>query len=143
MKLLIEEEFFNKVLDVINEYELIKKDRKAAKVYQRAYLYNYLYSKGMTLQEIGKLFNRNHATIMNGLKVYKLMIETNNKGFEFAVIQLANELKGDNVFDDPLVMDIHKALSMNDCRASKKILRTLFKTLTGVSHKKINKLINK
>ena len=141
MKLLIEEDYFNKVLDIINDYELIKQDRKANKIYQRSYLYHYLYSKGMTLQEIGKLFKRNHATVLNGLKVYKQMMETNNKGFEFAVIELANELKGDNIFEDPLVMDIHKALSLNNCRECKKILRTLFKSLTGISHRKIQNLL--
>ena len=114
MKLLIEEDYFNKVLDLIHKHELLKQDRKAMKIYQRAYLYHYLYSKGMTLQEIGRLFKRNHATVMNGLKVYRHMMDTNNKGFEFAVIKIANELKLDNIFEDPLVLDIHEALSLDD-----------------------------
>ena len=141
MKLLIEEDYFNKVLDLIHKHELMKQDRKAMKVYQRAYLYHYLYSKGMTLQEIGRLFKRNHATVMNGLKVYRHMMDTNNKGFEFAVIKIANELKLDNIFEDPLVLDIHEALSLDDPKKCRNILKMLFKSLTGVSYKKIHNLI--
>jgi len=141
MKILIEEEYYNKVIDLIEKHQLIKKDRKAAKIYKRCYIYHYLYSKGMTLEDIGKTFNRNHATVMNGLKVYRHMIETNNKAFEFSVIKIAKELKGDNIFDDPLVHDIHKALSLDDCQKAKKILRMLFKNLTGMSHKKIYNIL--
>ena len=95
----------------------------------------------MTLQEIGRLFKRNHATVMNGLKVYRHMMDTNNKGFEFAVIKIANELKLDNIFEDPLVLDIHEALSLDDPKKCRNILKMLFKSLTGVSYKKIHNLI--
>ena len=142
MKLLIKEESFNKILDIISDFELIKKNRKPEKIFQRAFLYNYLYSKGMTLQEIGKLFERDHTTIMHGLKVYKNMLDSENGQFHFAVLKITKQLKEDNIFNDPLIHDIHKALSLNDCNMAKNILRILFKNLTGVNHKKVYNLLD-
>tara|TARA_R100000988_G_C3944564_1_gene137947 strand:- start:379 stop:816 length:438 start_codon:yes stop_codon:yes gene_type:complete len=142
MKLLIKEETFNKILDIISDFELIKKNRKHEKIYQRAFLYNYLYTKGMTLQEIGRLFERDHTTILHGLNVYKNMLETDNSQFHFAVLKVTKQLKEDNIFEDPLIHDIHKALSFNDCKMAKNILRILFKNLTGVKHKKVYNLLD-
>lgn len=36
----------------------------------RGVLYSYLREKGFKFQEIGKLFNRDHATVINGIKRY-------------------------------------------------------------------------
>tara|TARA_R110002012_G_scaffold314915_2_gene528084 strand:- start:2600 stop:3037 length:438 start_codon:yes stop_codon:yes gene_type:complete len=142
MKLLIKEESFNKILDIISDLDLIKKNRKLEKVYQRAFLYHYLYTKGMTLQELGKLFNRDHTTILHGIKIYRYLLDQENVKFHGAVLEITKQLKDDNIFNDPLVHDIHKALSKNDCKMAKSILRILFKNLTGVNHKKVYNLLD-
>ena len=132
--------------ELIDKYDLSHKNRKQVKCYQRYFLYKYLREKGVKLDEIGKLFNRGHDTVIHGIKVYNDLIDTNNKEFEIAVIDIAIELKRLYLFNNPLLEDIHQALSSNDCKKSKEVLHLLYKSITGMSHKKkyndLKKLIN-
>lgn len=50
--------------------ELNSKSRERDKIYKRSYLYAILREEGWNLSKIGKLFNRNHATIINALRSY-------------------------------------------------------------------------
>jgi len=61
-----------KIEDIISRYGLKDKDRSREKVYQRAYLYHYLYRiyRGMTYHSIGELFDMDHSTVIHGIKVY-------------------------------------------------------------------------
>ncbi len=59
-------------LEIVQEYIVKYKLQEHSKyqhlVYMRYYLYNVLYKDGMGLSAIGRVFNRTHATIYNGLK---------------------------------------------------------------------------
>jgi hypothetical protein len=50
---------------------LNNRDRYRDKVYKRAYLYSILREDGWIMSDIGNLFNRDHATVINGLKVHE------------------------------------------------------------------------
>lgn len=54
---------------------LTTSSRKRELTYKRAYLFNVLKSEGLSLTEIGKIFNRDHATIINGIKIFELFKE--------------------------------------------------------------------
>lgn len=54
---------------------LTSSSRKRELTYKRCYLYQVLKNEGLSLTEIGKMFNRNHATIINGIKIYELFKE--------------------------------------------------------------------
>tara|TARA_R110000803_G_scaffold106557_2_gene174639 strand:+ start:967 stop:1392 length:426 start_codon:yes stop_codon:yes gene_type:complete len=57
-----------KIEEYITKYNLKSSSRDRESVYMRAYLYAYLRSDSlMTYQQIGKMFNRNHATIIHAL----------------------------------------------------------------------------
>lgn len=64
-------------MDIIQQVkELIQIDRLDGKgryrdlIYKRSYLYAILRDEGWNLCQIGRLFNRNHATVINGLKIH-------------------------------------------------------------------------
>ena len=59
------------IRDYINREELKSKHRKREKSYIRFYIYAYLkHTYKLTLMQIGKEFNRDHASILYGIKQY-------------------------------------------------------------------------
>ena len=58
----------DKVKEVIEKDGLITKSRYRTFLDRRSYLYAMLNKNGMSLVEIGKLFDKTHATIINGIK---------------------------------------------------------------------------
>lgn len=58
----------DKVKEVIEKDGLITKSRYRTFLDRRSYLYAMLNKNGMSLVEIGKLFRKTHATIINGIK---------------------------------------------------------------------------
>ncbi len=59
------------VKEVIERYQLDKKNRKREVIYIRSILYTQLRNEKWTLAQIGKLFNKDHATILHGLRCYQ------------------------------------------------------------------------
>ncbi len=60
-----------KIEQLIEQYDLASKSRERDKVYFRSYIYWLLREDGWTMSDIGDLFNRDHATVINGLKVHE------------------------------------------------------------------------
>jgi len=59
-----------KIKELIQRDSLDSKDRYRDLIYKRSYLYALLREDGYHLARIGKLFNRNHATVINGLNIH-------------------------------------------------------------------------
>jgi hypothetical protein len=57
--------------ELIEKYGLLDKSRRRDVLFKRYYLYNELRTCGLSLSEIGSVFNKNHATILHGLRVHK------------------------------------------------------------------------
>lgn len=77
------------IKEYIEAEQLNTKSRRRDIVYRRIYLFKYLQQmEGLTLTAIGKLFNRDHATIINGLrtfdnvKLYEDFMDYTRKEFE-------------------------------------------------------------
>ena len=77
------------IKEYITQEQLDDKNRRRDLVYRRIYLFKYLHvMEGRTLVYIGKLFNRDHATVIHGLKtfdnvkLYKDFIDDTRKEFE-------------------------------------------------------------
>lgn len=60
-----------KIEHLIEQYDLASKSRERDKVYFRSYIYWLLREDGWIMSDIGNLFNRDHATVINGLKVHE------------------------------------------------------------------------
>lgn len=58
------------VKELIIQDELATNSRQRDRIYKRSYLYAILREEGWNLSEIGRLFNRDHATVINGLRTY-------------------------------------------------------------------------
>ena len=59
------------IKDYICAEGLDTKSRKREVVYRRIYLFKYLQQmEGLTLTAIGKMFNKDHATVIHGLKTF-------------------------------------------------------------------------
>ena len=63
-------DIIQQVEELILKDNLSSKSRQRDKVYKRSYLYSILIEMGFNLTETGKLFNRDHATVINALKVH-------------------------------------------------------------------------
>jgi hypothetical protein len=59
-----------KVKELIQRDNLDSKDRHRDLIYKRSYLYSILREEGWHLSKIGRLFNRNHATVINALNLH-------------------------------------------------------------------------
>jgi len=64
--------------------QLIKKDgldttsRHAPLINRRRYMYTIMRKHGMNFEKIGSFFNRDHATVMHGIKRYKDLTKSND-----------------------------------------------------------------
>jgi hypothetical protein len=63
------------VNEVIERYQLATPNRARQLVYIRSIMYTQLRNDKWTLAQIGKLFNKNHATILHGLRCYSANIK--------------------------------------------------------------------
>ncbi len=59
-----------KIKELIQRDNLNSKDRHRHLIYKRSYLYSILRDEGWHLSKIGRLFNRNHATVINALNLH-------------------------------------------------------------------------
>lgn len=64
-----------KLIEFIKVNELDNPNRSRQKVYQRSILYRFLRDRGYTLEMIGDLFDRDHATVLHGLKSAEAVCE--------------------------------------------------------------------
>ncbi len=68
----------------IEKDNLKKRCRKPEMVLKRMFIYNLMREHDFTLVKIAKTFERNHATIINGLKTYKNLKSI--KDFQFVSV---------------------------------------------------------
>jgi hypothetical protein len=86
-------DFMTNVYELIEKHNLKRKDRKRATIYKRYYLYNQLYKAQLSLTHIGLLFNKDHATIIHGLKMHKLYSAQNDQIYLHFIQPIIDELK--------------------------------------------------
>lgn len=105
----------DKIKQIIEEYDLASKSRDRDKVYHRAYFYSLLREEGWHLSKIGRLFKRNHATVINALKIHDgyygkdKIYMTYIKQFD-AIFKPIVEVAKDSIFDD--VMNCHNTTQL-------------------------------
>jgi hypothetical protein len=61
----------DKIKYIINLYDLTTSCRDRNLIYKRAYIYSELRKLGYKLIDIGVMLDKNHATVLNGIKVDK------------------------------------------------------------------------
>lgn len=61
----------DKIKELIEKDGLLTKSRHRHLIDKRSYLYALLREEGFTLEKIGKMFDKDHATILNGIKKHE------------------------------------------------------------------------
>lgn len=98
----------NNAIRVIEKFELAHKSRKREKVYQRAYLMAKLRQMGCTLEYIGGLFDKDHATVVHNIKTHNYFTKVGDLEYRLAVAAVKETYKNmnkeiqSNIFDDVL-----------------------------------------
>jgi chromosomal replication initiation ATPase DnaA len=88
---------FEKVKELIAEYDLARNCRKREIVYRRSLLCWYLCNNTrMTLSEIGQMFGKDHSSIIHARKTIDDFIKFRNKDFNVVVYDIDSELR--NIF---------------------------------------------
>lgn len=80
------------VKDLIDRYKLKTRCRKREYIYNRYVVFNYLKSYQVPLEMIGSLFEMNHTTVVNGLKVYNDLTATKDYTFHLLTAEISSEL---------------------------------------------------
>jgi hypothetical protein len=108
-------DIIQQVKELIQIDRLESKDRYRDMVYKRSYLYAILRDEGWHLSKIGRLFNRNHATIINALKVHDAFygrdkIYMRNVKHYDLIFRPIIEVQKDTIYDD--VMNCHNTTAL-------------------------------
>lgn len=73
------EVLLSKIQFKIAQDDLLKKCRRRDKVAKRMFIYNLMYNHDVQVTHIGRFFNRNHASIIHGIKTYSGLIQSKDK----------------------------------------------------------------
>ena len=98
----------NNAIRVIEQFDLKNKTRKRDKVYQRAYLMAKLRHLGCSLEYIGSLFDKNHATVLHNIDNHKYFTKVSDLEYRLAVTPVKETYKNmnkeiqSNIFEDVL-----------------------------------------
>lgn len=63
---------------IIKRDELNKPCRKRVKVHKRMFLFNLMKDQNYNLKTIGKFFNKDHSTVIHGIKSYHNLLNVND-----------------------------------------------------------------
>lgn len=114
------EKLMEKVMELIERDDLKSKHRAYEKVSKRFYLYHILRRNGMTLTVISKLFEKNHASVIHGIKVYKNRVEINDRQMIGHLEEYRQIIEGIEVKYHNLSEDIKSAKTLEDLNTIKR-----------------------
>lgn len=80
------------IINLIDKYNLRTKDRYEDTAYKRFYLFYLLTKTGMGCATIGKEFNRDHSTVLYGVKQHKKWYKLKDERYMNAIEPLMNEM---------------------------------------------------
>jgi len=122
------------ILQYIEDNKLASRHRYRDYTYKRFYLYSLLREEGLTLYEIARLFNRNHASVIHGLKVHDDLISIKDRIYLDTLEELM--LIFENYHEEhSLVEDVMNCFCLQQLKKIKfRIKNNLYKELTLPSH---------
>lgn len=122
------------IIQYIEDNDLKARHRYRHYTYKRFYLYNLLREEGLTLYEIAAMFNRDHASVIHGLKTHHDLISIKDKIYLDYIEELMLIFENYNE-GHVLVDDIMNCFCLKQLRKIKfRIKNNLYKELTLPSH---------
>jgi hypothetical protein len=76
---------------IIDKYDLKQKSRYMHLIYRRYYLYKVLKRDGMTLSQIGRLFEQTHATVINGIAKHDTYMKYKDSSYMMHTLELREQ----------------------------------------------------
>ena len=76
---------------IIDKYQLKQKSRYMHLIYRRYYLYKVLKRDGMTLSQIGRLFEQTHATVINGIAKHDTYMKYKDSSYMLHTLELREQ----------------------------------------------------
>lgn len=73
---------------IIDKYDLKQKSRYMHVIYRRYYLYKVLKRDGMTLSQIGRLFGKTHASVINGINKHDIYMKYQDSAYLLHTLEL-------------------------------------------------------
>lgn len=118
-----------KIIEYVKQENLASTDRDRDTCYRRFYLYNILRMQGLSYQAIGKIFNKDHATVMYGVKTHDNL--TSVKDWIYIETTEKERLMFDKLSPEyDLIDDILKCHSLENLKKIKfRIRNNLYKNL--------------
>lgn len=83
-----------RIYELIEIHNLRDKSRVSQMLYKRHFVFAELQQAGLTLTKIGQLFGKNHATVINGIKVHKNMLSYQDREYLNIIAPLVEYLSG-------------------------------------------------
>ncbi len=122
------------ILQFIEDNKLASRHRYRHLTYKRFYLYNLLREEGLTLYEIARIFNRDHASVIHGLRVHNDLISIKDRIYLDTLEELM--LIFENYHEEhSLVEDVMNCFSLQQIKKIKfRIKNNLYKELILPSH---------
>lgn len=122
------------IINYIDRNDLKAKHRYRHYVYKRCYLYNMLRQEGLTFSQIGSLFNKNHATVLHGLRTHQDLMAVKDHIY----LEYVEELRV--IFDNhsenyDLIYDILNCYCLQNLKKIKmRIRNNLYKDISLPEH---------
>jgi len=118
------------IIQYIEEHNLKTKHRYREYSYKRFYLYNLLRNEGFTLYEIARLFKRDHASIIHGIKTHNDLISVKDRIYMEIVEELMLIFENHKE-EHSLIDDVINCFSLQQLKKIKfRIKNNLYKELT-------------
>lgn len=89
---MIDNNVLDKIQEIIEKYNLKTKCRKQEYIYKRYFIFYYLRKIGYSYSKIGRIFEKDHATILHGVKMHKLYNKLRDKVYMENIVDVKNEL---------------------------------------------------
>jgi hypothetical protein len=75
----MENNFITSIQYLIDYYDLKQICRRQGIIYKRYFLYDQLRKANYSLSAIGRIFNKNHASVLHGLRMHQVYIKSKDK----------------------------------------------------------------
>ncbi len=122
-----ESDRFQTIKNIITINELDSSSRKRENVYRRFFLYNELRSMSefKSLKWIGKLFNRDHSSVVHGLSVHDILTEIKDPMYNQIKTEMNSALGHKRIDKNKILRDrIKSCKSLHDMNRIKQLVET-------------------
>jgi len=88
----MENNFITNIQVLIDQYELKQVCRKQDIIYKRYYLYDQLRKANYSLSAIGRIFDKNHASVLHGIRMHNVYTKSKDKVYKMYTADIVKRL---------------------------------------------------